>query len=167
MTNSCTSKMAKGTEAQCYSSQSTANSQRYHSRVVKSSVYNKSSVTPIRIKHRQSEPGECVKNTRVKPVEKVIHNSSPTTVRQGTTNAKHRASPSKEGSPRSSPTFGTFYAGAKFSEPPSPTALPKPPSHWTATLYMSSSGALPLFLSSRVDKCHEISHLKMLLNVPA
>lgn len=160
------SKMAKGTEAQSYSSQSTSSSQRFHSRVVKSSVYNKSSVTPIRIKHRQSEPGECVKNTRVKPVEKVIHNSSPT-VRQGTINSKQRASPSKEGSPRSSPTLGTFYAGAKFAEPPSPTALPLPPSHWTATLYMSSSGALPLFLRSRVEKCHEISHLKMLLNVPA
>lgn len=159
--------MAKGTEAQSYSSQSTSNSQRYHSRVVKSSVYNKSSVTPIRIKHRQHETGECVKNTRVKPVEKVIQNSSPTTVRQGTSNTKHRASPSKKEIPRVYPIFGAFYAGAKFSEPPSPTALPKPPSHWTATLYMSSSGALPLFLSSRVDKCHELSHLKMLLNVPA
>lgn len=158
--------MAKGTEAQSYSNQSSPNSQRY-SRMFKSSVCNKSSVTPIRIKHRQGEPGECFKNTRVKPVERVIHNSLPTTVRQGTADTKHRASPSKEGSLRLSPTLGTFYAGAKFSEPPSPTALPKPPSHWTATLYMSSSGALPLFLSSRMDKCHEIRHLKMLLNVPA
>lgn len=60
-------------------------------------------------------------------------------------------------SPRGSPT--SFYAGAKFSEPPSPASLPKPPSHWTARLLNSCQQS---------NKNYEISnHLKMILNVQA
>lgn len=64
----------------------------------------------------------------------------------------------KSGTPRSSPSLGCHYAGAKFSEPPSPDSLPKPPTHWN----MSSFGMGP------IDQYMEISQqLKMILKVEA
>ncbi|XP_076241571.1 uncharacterized protein LOC143183756 [Calliopsis andreniformis] len=63
-----------------------------------------------------------------------------------------------EYSPRGSPT-NSFYAGAKFSEPPSPASLPKPPSHWTTRLMSSCQQ------SDR--SCNISNHLKMILNVQA
>lgn len=60
--------------------------------------------------------------------------------------------------PRSSPSLGCHYAGAKFSEPPSPDALPKPPMHWAP--HGSPHGGR--------DQFFEISQqLKMMLKVQA
>ncbi|XP_011499233.1 PREDICTED: proline-rich nuclear receptor coactivator 2 [Ceratosolen solmsi marchali] len=69
-----------------------------------------------------------------------------------------RSSPMRYESPRGSPT-NSFYAGPKFSEPPSPASLPKPPSHWTG---------LAIDCQSQATKSNHIfQHLKMILNVQA
>lgn len=49
----------------------------------------------------------------------------------------------------------SVYAGAKFSEPPSPAVLPRPPLHWTERC----ANSLPY--------CSDMaSHLKTILKVP-
>ncbi|KAI4495368.1 hypothetical protein M0802_008758 [Mischocyttarus mexicanus] len=70
---------------------------------------------------------------------------------------KNDSSSSQRGSPTNS-----FYAGAKFSEPPSPASLPKPPSHWTDMNLTRSCQE-----SERLLESASSNHLKMILNVQA
>ncbi|XP_064469858.1 proline-rich nuclear receptor coactivator 2-like [Ornithodoros turicata] len=64
--------------------------------------------------------------------------------------------------PRKSPPNG-LYAGPRFSEPPSPTALPKPPLHWT-----DCAPAKPLQKEQQPEVCVELTNrLKVLLKVQA
>ncbi|XP_044018071.1 proline-rich nuclear receptor coactivator 2-like [Aphidius gifuensis] len=69
------------------------------------------------------------------------------------------SSPLRYDSPRHGSPTNSYYAGAKFSEPPSPASLPKPPSHWTTRLINSCQ---------RSEACCNFSNqLKIMLNVQA
>lgn len=60
---------------------------------------------------------------------------------------------------RSPSPQGNAYAGAKFSDPPSPEFLPKPPSHW---MVIEETEVAP------PSGCNDLSsQLKMLLKVAA
>lgn len=140
------------------------NYQRSRMYTNRSATYFKNANSPTKNIRQQNENIICDKSKlRPKSTEPLVV-LMPNPTRHGSPKLKPspRASPSKEGSIRSSPTIGGHYAGAKFSEPPAPTSLPKPPLHWTSLM----SGTLNI--RETMDKSHEISHqLKILLNVQA
>lgn len=65
-------------------------------------------------------------------------------------------------SPRTSPgLLSGHFAGGKWSEPPSPTELPTPPTQWTQLMFAPKC-------SRSASKQNDVTkHLKMLLNVQA
>ena len=90
-------------------------------------------------------------------------NGSPRSVQSASPRSSSSYASSTKSSPlRASPsTNGAFYAGAKFSEAPASTSLPKPPSHWTSTIIQHHH-------HQQKDQFQEISNqLKMLLNIKA
>ncbi|KAG8231831.1 hypothetical protein J437_LFUL008602 [Ladona fulva] len=115
--------------------------------------------SPPKAKHRNVDLQSIIEGKGFQPSQDGTFIGLSTSPRQGSPKLKQRDSPSKEGSPRVSPTIGGFYAGAKFSDPPSPAALPKPPSHWTSCAHMPHG---------RSEKCVDMTNrLKFLLKVHA
>ncbi|XP_046384925.1 proline-rich nuclear receptor coactivator 2 [Ischnura elegans] len=128
-------------------------------RISKSRTYFSSFASPPKGKQRNAELQCVTERKNMQPSLDGTFLGLSTSPRQGSPKLKQRESPSKEGSPRVSPTLGGFYAGAKFSDPPSPAALPKPPSHWTTCAHMPPG---------RSEKCVDMSNrLKFLLKVHA
>ncbi|KAK0075690.1 hypothetical protein PV325_006543 [Microctonus aethiopoides] len=73
---------------------------------------------------------------------------------------RHDSSPNNGGG---SPT-NSFYAGAKWAEPPSPASLPKPPSRWTTTTRFMNSCSQE---QQSGQFCNISNNLKMILNIQA
>lgn len=99
---------------------------------------------------------------------------SPFNKQQTQRNSPSRVSPTAKSSPTMFLNGGAgAYAGAKFSEPPEPNTLPKPPTHWMNSVEQSITGNnsfelanVPLILGGKC--CAEISNqIKILLNMQA
>ncbi|KAF5289468.1 hypothetical protein FQR65_LT11841 [Abscondita terminalis] len=94
--------------------------------------------------------------TSTKKEEKVFSRLSPS------------RTPSSTGSPGTSPRMSPgmlagHYAGCKWSEPPLPSALPRPPQHWMPTTVSSVKCA---FLPEKTDQ-QDAYPFKVLLNAQA
>lgn len=136
------------------------------------SVVGRNSLTPMKKQHRK-----YVAAQESSAYGRVPHGGAhvPETLQQmgpnpqigyrfkGKPKSPSRASPPAKCLSPASLNNGSAYAGAKFSAPPSPTALPKPPSHWVLS-HLNLDETKPL-----VSKCcTELSdNLKILLNVQA
>lgn len=111
----------------------------------------------------------CDSNNKLEDENKHYDQNS-SSLREETQNTRYCKTVSSEISPRSSPSLGPFYAGAKFNGAPSPTDLPKPPSHWTSAPFRMSSGGRFPFAHGTTNKHFDLvfgSQYKILINTSA
>lgn len=101
-----------------------------------------------------------------------IITSTPQQQQQRVNNNSNNKNKSQSNSPRTSPgLLAGHYAGCKFTEPPSPSALPLPPQHWMQQNHHHQQQQR--IIHSFVDRektldMYDIAHqLKVLLKVQA
>ncbi|KAL1461995.1 hypothetical protein WDU94_013850 [Cyamophila willieti] len=104
-------------------------------------------------KSSNSENQRPVHSARESPHFPSLSNRSSPVKRSSPVNIIRPSGDSHSQSP--SPTLGIYYAGARFSEPPAPHFLPKPPTSWTFFNTCPPSPAI------------ETNTLRMLLKVEA
>ncbi|XP_018574856.1 proline-rich nuclear receptor coactivator 2 [Anoplophora glabripennis] len=112
---------------------------------------------PSKVKVPSTHQGSPMQRPSPGKGEPLPHKLTPVRVPSGEPQGSLRSSP------RTSPgLLAGHYAGCKFSEPPSPSALPLPPQHWMQTTTRTLQ--LP-FHSNKSDHNDVAQQLKLLLKV--